>query len=539
MVLHRARSLPANLVGSRWPRWPYATWVLWLLLAILPLTRANAAPFAVGGDPRVDPARFRVTTFASGLQFPTSMQPLDDGSLLVAVSQTTSPSFFAAPGNLLRLVDANGDGTADGPGQVLYAGLPGAITSLRRAGGLALATSVQAGQERISILRQGATVDAPWSLAGSLNFAFPAGWEHKSYALAVRGAAEPGTYEVFFNVGSRKNNEHDDTTVAFSGLATGTLLGESIYRLVLADLGSSVSVSGIERVASGLRNAAGLAFAPGSGDLMFEDNGIDTPGNATEPLSVDELNRMPAAAIGGAVEDYGFAANYTAYRTAQVVGGQGLQPFATFQPWGNPLTGSEAEGAVEIAFAPAAFPSSLAGGVFVGFHGQGQLAGLANEENPVVLFDPASGTSFHFISNNEPGIGHPNSLLATDDSLFVADLSGTGLLSGFGAGAIYQIRYVPPVLVGDANGDCTVGAADYAIWAAQFNQSAAALPADFDGSGSVGAGDYTLWAANFGHTCPAGSIAAPQPVPEPATWCLVAASALGLGCMRRRRQRAR
>ncbi len=55
-------------------------------------------------------------------------------------------------------------------------------------------------------------------------------------------------------------------------------------------------------------------------------------------------------------------------------------------------------------------------------------------------------------------------------------------------------------LVGDANHDGTVGAADYAIWAAQFGLSGQFLAADFDHNGSVGAADYALWAANFGAT---------------------------------------
>ncbi len=78
-------------------------------------------------------------------------------------------------------------------------------------------------------------------------------------------------------------------------------------------------------------------------------------------------------------------------------------------------------------------------------------------------------------------------------------------------------------LLGDANGDCSVGAADYALWAAQFGQTGAGLPADFDDNGSVGAGDYALWAANFGNTCPPGgaaSGAAGNGVPEPAAWQL-------------------
>lgn len=67
-----------------------------------------------------------------------------------------------------------------------------------------------------------------------------------------------------------------------------------------------------------------------------------------------------------------------------------------------------------------------------------------------------------------------------------------------------------PPLIGDANGDCTVGAADYAIWAAQFGQSGVGLSADFDGNGSVGAGDYALWAANFGKSCAGPAAAVPS-----------------------------
>ncbi len=88
------------------------------------------------------------------------------------------------------------------------------------------------------------------------------------------------------------------------------------------------------------------------------------------------------------------------------------------------------------------------------------------------------------------------------------------------------------VLVGDANNDGSVGAADYAIWAAQFGQSGAALAADFDHNGSVGAGDYALWAANFGNTCPAG---AGSSVPEPSTLAL-AGVALLVGLVVRRKR---
>lgn len=98
----------------------------------------------------------------------------------------------------------------------------------------------------------------------------------------------------------------------------------------------------------------------------------------------------------------------------------------------------------------------------------------------------------------------------SDQVLFSARSSVDGLTRNW----LYLNTTTPPApehLVGDANGDCTVGAADYALWAAQFGQTGAGLSADFDGSGEVGAGDYALWAANFGKTCPAAAAAVPEP----------------------------
>src|SRR5436853_7766692 len=87
------------------------------------------SPFTVGGDPIVNPADFRVTTFASGLNYPKGLMTLSDGSLLVAVNNPAagSTSFYNSTGQVLRFTDANGDGVADGPGQILYDGLPGGV----------------------------------------------------------------------------------------------------------------------------------------------------------------------------------------------------------------------------------------------------------------------------------------------------------------------------------------------------------------------------------------------------------------------------
>jgi hypothetical protein len=143
-------------------------------------------PFAVGGDPIVNPADFRVTTFASGLNYPHGMLTLADGSLLVAVNNPISgKSFYNTSGQLLRFVDANGDDVADGAGEVLYNNLPGGVTALHHAGEFILATSSATGNERISVLRTGATVRASLTLVGSINFSCPTNCEQTSFVKMV------------------------------------------------------------------------------------------------------------------------------------------------------------------------------------------------------------------------------------------------------------------------------------------------------------------------------------------------------------------
>src|SRR5262249_39674658 len=150
-------------------------------------THQYVSPFAIGGSSVVHPADFRITTFATGLNYPHSMQQLPDGSLLVSTSATVSGgNYFDSTGKLLRFVDADGNGVADGAGQVMYSGLPGSLTALRTAGNLVFVTSSQSGSESIWVLRMGATPSDPYTLVGTFQFAFPAGWEHTTYALAVR-----------------------------------------------------------------------------------------------------------------------------------------------------------------------------------------------------------------------------------------------------------------------------------------------------------------------------------------------------------------
>jgi glucose/arabinose dehydrogenase len=431
-----------------------------VLLAVVGSGQAAAAPSLARPEDR---ARFTVTTFASGLAFPTSMAPLADGSLLVATSAggANSSLWSSGTGSLVRLVDADGDGVADGQPQVLATGLPGLLTSVRRVGDAVVALSSQAGNQAITFLRTGTSAATPLTVAGSLRFAFPSGFEHTTYALAARAAPAGAGTEIYFNVGAKANaaSTAPTETVGLSGngvsFTASSLLADSIYRVTISYEDGVPVVSSPARIAAGLRNAAGMVFDPG-GNLWLQDNGIDDPANRSRSLSADEINFISAGDLGVSVPNFGFGTTYTDYATGVVIGPtQGVTlPVAAFLP----LAGEKSEGAVELALTPAAFPADFAGGGFVTFSGVYNAGGAANDENPLAFFDRDSGEYFHFIENQQ--MGHPNGLLATADALYLSDLSTTGAFYGTvdgipadAAGAIYRIMPVPePASLGIALG---------------------------------------------------------------------------------------
>ena len=308
--------------------------------------------------------------------------------------------------------------------------LPGLVTSVRRVGDLVFALSSQANSQAVTMWRTGSSPAAPLTPAGRLSFAFPAGFEHSTYALAARPMPD-GSVALYFNTGARQNSVSTPGDVRVGIAASGgaaftagggqTLAADSINRVLVRDDGTSLTVSAPTQIARGLRNAAGMVF-DGSGNLWLEDNGIDTEGNRGVSFSADELNRVTAADLGTTVPNFGFADTYVRYADGQTVGPtEGVTaPLAAFLP----VDGRKSEGAVELAFAPGPFPGDLAGGLFVTFSGVFNQGGPANDENPVVFVDPQAGTRFHFISNGV--MGHPNGLLATDAGLFITDLNPTG-----------------------------------------------------------------------------------------------------------------
>ncbi len=418
-------------------------WLFAVILATLAGLIAHdtgAQPFSVQG-PGVNPNDFRVTTFASGLDFPLGMAQLADDSLLITISQ--GANYFSSTGKLVRLTDIDLNGVADGAGTILYSNLPGALTALRVMDNLVF---VLGRPFPITILRAGAQPSSPLTLVGQVGIKYTGSRMHAASALGLRRT--PGytnRYDVLFQLGAEYNFAVTTNTLALTNSnipgAQGFLNGDAIHLLTFIDNGTNVTATNLTQVASGVRNPAGFAFHPATGDLYFQDNGIDGLINGNEPLSADELNFIARTNIGGPIEFFGFPTNYTLYRTNTFVGGAGVPPLVVFEPIPNPFTGRESEGANDIAFAPPGFPDGLNTGIFLGFHGKYSNGGTANEENPVVYADPATGDYFHFILGQQPGIGHLDGLLATRDSLYVADLVSTGNPnSGAGAGVIYQIK---------------------------------------------------------------------------------------------------
>ena len=402
-------------------------------------------PFSIQG-PGVHADDFRMTTFASGLNYPVGMTELTDGSLMVAVSNGNS-FFSSRSGSIIRLVDNDQDGVADQQ-TTLFSDVPGGgLTSLRMVDDLIFVTGQGRGKP-ISILRAGPSPSDPLSMVGEITINYQGSWLHPHSALAVRPAAgEENSYELFFQLGSQVN--FATTTNKLSMTSTigidGELAGDAVHRIKITDDGANITGSDLQQIATGLRNAAGFAWHPQTGDLYLQDNGIDGIRDANEPTSADELNVIPAGQVGGEIEDFGFAENYTEYRTGNIIGGDGIQPLVAFQPLPSP-DGAEGEGPNDITFAPSAFPSALRNGVFVGMHGRFSAGGLDNEENPLVFVDLNDNSYFHFIGNDEPNVGHLDGLLSTSDSLFLADISPSG---GFGGnagstGAIYQIKSLVP-----------------------------------------------------------------------------------------------
>ncbi len=424
-----------------------------IMICMLAVYSPLMGQFTLGGDDRVNPDDFTITTFADGLNFPVGMDFLPDGSVLVAVSNGSS-FWSSTSGSLIQLIDADNDGVAETENTLVSDVPEGRLSALRRSGDIVVTTGQ--GNAPIVIYRLSGTTDYQLTEVGRMTINYAGPWLHPHSGLAIRPTpGQTNQYDILFHLGSKVNFEVTTDSLQLTSTIgfDQYLYGDAIYMATISDDGSA-TVTGVSLVqlATGLRSAAGMAFHPVTGDLYLEDNGIDGLTNPIEPHSADELNVIALADIGGDIEDFGFPENYIEYRTGTFIGGGDIAPLVAFLPLPDPATGAEAEGPNDVAFAPAGFPDGLNNGVFVGFHGQFSLGGLDNEENPLVYVDLATNEYFHIISPEEENVGHLDGLLSGDSSLYVADISPPGGLgnSAANSGVIYRIHH----------GDAPVGIED-------------------------------------------------------------------------------
>lgn len=105
-----------------------------------------------------------------------------------------------------------------------------------------------------------------------------------------------------------------------------------------------------------------------------------------------------------------------------------------------------------------------------------------------------------------------------------ADAStNTNDLIGYNGAVIYG------AILGDYDGNGSVGEEDYNVWKANFGTTYAA--ADGNGNGVVDAADYTVWRDNL--AAGSGSLAIGAAVPEPAAWLILATAMVGIWSARR------
>lgn len=368
---------------------------------------------------------------ATDLAFPMGLVPLPDGSLLIATSPSESGNFYDSSGEILRLVDTDGDASLD-KRTVVATGLPGSLVALARFDDIVITTSAAGGDESITFLRAGPLWDDPLVEIDRMHLGF-VGAIHQSYALAVRPSPEaPDAFDLFFNLGAA-GNDTSGPNVRASGPVQASLAPSSVYMITIAVTDDGLAFGEPVQVASGLRNASALVIDPGTGHLWIGENGIDGFEDPFVSFSADELNMIPAELIGSEVVDFGFPDSYVDYASGEDVGGD--PPFANFRP----LNGSESEGIAGMTIVPAPFPEPLAGGMLAGFHGQFDLVGAENEENPVRLVNLTDGIQVEIISNDAPGIGHLDSMASTSDAVYLADFCADTMTDSIACGSIYRL----------------------------------------------------------------------------------------------------
>ena len=377
-----------------------------------------------------------VTTWATGLNYPVGMVLAPDGSLLVGTTaplggQSGDVPYYQGAGTILSFAGPNS------PGTVVAGPFPGAITSIVRAGSNYLVVGT-AGNGEVTppgdrssfttmdmhvMVKNGATYTEIGDIHVDQN---PSNSVNPAFTVVPHPGGGPNQFDLYFQVGSAEYLPEPLANAPVTGLINGQLQQGAIYRVTLTGNGNSASAGPVTQIATGVRNSFGMAI-DANGNLYFGDNGNET--------SADTLNIIPGAATVNSPLDFGFPSSYydglTGILNNSYPGRQAtLLAFAGATPQ---------SGISNLALAPSAFPNPYHGGIFIAFHGNYFNANAANLENALLYYDPVTNSTSAFIPAAQASVGNLDGLLATSDSLFVADF-GTGPGNFVpGTGAIYQI----------------------------------------------------------------------------------------------------
>ncbi|MEM9914676.1 MAG: sulfatase-like hydrolase/transferase [Planctomycetota bacterium] len=141
----------------------------------------------------------------------------------------------------------------------------------------------------------------------------------------------------------------------------------------------------------------------------------------------------------------------------------------------------------------------------------------------VIVDYDAAGAAAELIIVNEHGIPYYSDVIALESPLAAGSQWGISTWASttveFGRFDLQVIAAMANALLGDYNGDGSVDAADYTVWADNFGSSTN-LAADGNGDGVVDAADYTIWADNFGVVAGSGGSSALS-VPEPTSLAIL------------------
>jgi len=362
----------------------------------LPTTPATqAAPTRVipPADTLNLPPGFGVSTFAQGLRDPRMMALGPDGQLYVAER---------GAGRIVRLPDRDGDGVADG----------------------------------VEVVAEG--LDAPSSIAFYQDGSLYAGETKRVLRLSAPDEADEYIRGVFQEretiVDGLPSGGHATRTVLFSpdGSALFVSIGSSCNVCVEEDARRAAIMrynpdgSGGQVYAQGLRNAVGITFRPGTGELWATNNGRDWLGDDQPPETVYHLHEgdnagWPYCHSGRIVDpDYGGPNSCDGV----------VAPAVEMQAHSAPLGLTFYTGAQ--------FPEEYRGDLFVAFHGSWNRAvPTGYKVVRIPIQDGQAGQAQDFATGwlraNGSQWGRPVDVLTgADGSLFVSDDSG---------GSIYRIFY--------------------------------------------------------------------------------------------------